>query len=166
MCQSWKIYDKVSRQWFNVTKKEKTHHDTFTRSIRAKQQKAGCCRCSRSKIWLCDGCCDGCEFQTAPDGSKSLDYEYSGDGKPFTLKDILSAPLYLLSDDVIDHVISEKALNKVIAIYPEMLQIGHMRLNGMTYTEIAKRLGIKRTTLNSRIAKAKELLQEDFPELF
>lgn len=166
MCQSWKIYDKLSKQWFTVTKEEKAHYDTFTRSIRAKQQAAGYCYCSRNKIWLCDGCCDGCEFQTAPDGNKSLDYEYSSDGKPFTLKDTLSDPLYSLPDDVTDHVISETALNKVISLYPEMLQVGTMRLSGMTYTEIAKRLGIKRTTLNSRILNAKEFLQEDFPELF
>lgn len=166
MRQSTKIYDKVSRQWFTVTKDEKAHHDTFTRSVRAKQQKAGYCRCSRNKIWLCDGCCDGCEFQTAPDGNKSLDYEYSSDGKPFTLKDTLTDPLYSLSDEVADGEISKNALSKLLSIYPEMLQIGHMRLNGMTYTAIAQHLGIKRTTLNSRIAKAKELLQEDFPELF
>lgn len=47
-----------------------------------------------------------------------------------------------------------------------MLQVGTMRINGMTYTEIAKRLGIKRTTLNSLIAKAKAIIKEDFPELF
>ena len=156
MCQVKKIYDKLSKQWFTVTKEEKTHYDTFTRSIRAKQQAAGYCYCSRNKIWLCDGCCDGCEFQTAPDGNKSLDYEYSSDGKPFTLKDTLTDPLYSLSDEVADGEISKNALSK----------IGNMRLNGMTYTAIAKHLGIKRTTLNSRIAKAKELLQEDFPELF
>jgi len=166
MCQSLKIYDKLSKQWFTVTKDEKTRHDTFTRSVRAKQQAAGYCRCSRSKIWLCDGCCDGCEFQTAPDGNKSLDYEYSLEGKPFTLKDTLSDPLYSLSDDVVDCVVSEKALDKICSIYPEMLQIGHMRLNGMTYTEIAKRLGIKRTTLHSRISKVKEILTEEFPDLF
>ena len=30
----------------------------------------------------------------------------------------------------------------------------------------AKKLGIKRTTLNSRISKAKSILQKDYPELF
>ena len=166
MCQVKKIYDKLSRQWFTVSKDEKTRHDTFTRSIRAKQQEAGCCRCSRNKIWLCDGCCDGCEFQTAPDGNKSLDYEYSSDGKPSTLKDSLYDPLYQLVDDVTDSVISQEALTELCTIFPEMLQIGTMRLNGMTYTDIARELGIKRTTLNSRITKAKVILQKHYPDLF
>ena len=49
---------------------------------------------------------------------------------------------------------------------PEALQIGRLREGGATDSVIAEKVGIKRTTINSRLKKVKEILAQEFPDWF
>lgn len=160
------IYDKLSKQWIIVTKSVENKYNNHNREIRRKQQENNLCGCPRNKFWLCDGCCDGCEFQLFSDDLRSMDYLYETDDDSYTLHDRIADKHANTECTAIDGVISNQALTLLCDIYPEMLQIGQMKLKGFTMSEIAETLGIKRTTLNSRISKAKEILKKDFPELF
>lgn len=169
MCENdkfGKIYDKITKKWIVVTKAVENKYNNQNREIRRKQQDNHLCGCPRKKFWLCDGCCDGCEFQQFSDDIRSMDYTYETDDDSYTLHDRVADKHANTESTAIDEVISKQALSLLCDIYPEMLQIGQMKLAGHTMTEIAEALGIKRTTLNSRIAKAKEILINEFPELF
>ena len=49
---------------------------------------------------------------------------------------------------------------------PEAVQIGKFRQEKLTDEEIAKVIGIKRTTFRSRLEKAKAQLASEFPDRF
>lgn len=57
-------------------------------------------------------------------------------------------------------------LNRLEDLMPEALQIGRLRESGMADAVIADKVGIKRTTINSRLKKVKEILSQEFPDWF
>ena len=49
---------------------------------------------------------------------------------------------------------------------PEAEEIGRLRMNDLSDEAIADIIGIKRTTFRSRLAKAKVILAEEYPDFF
>ena len=68
----YRIYDKGTRQWFEVTPEQYAEFDQWRTNKRKREQYHGRCMCPRNKWWLCDGLCDDCEFH-APGDMLSLD---------------------------------------------------------------------------------------------
>lgn len=161
----YRIYDRGTRQWYEVTYEQYKEFDRWRTAKRKREQYHHRCMCPRNKWWLCDGMCEDCEFRAAGD-TLSLDYELQNEGgESFTLLDTFAD-----SSDSIEDIISDKAeLEQLFAlldeVMPEARQIGELRLKGRTDTEIAEVLGIKRTTFRSRIEKAKQLLRPNFPDV-
>lgn len=160
--QSKRIYDKTTKQWYEIPEDQYREYDRWRTTLRKRMQYRGECFCPRSKWWLCDGNCLDCEFHNST--TVSLDDPLpDGEG---TLADYVpdDAPL-------IEEVLAEKAeLDQLFArlqeLMPEAKRIGELREEGLSDEAIAKIIGIKRTTFRSRLDKAKETLSKEFPDWF
>lgn len=64
--QTSKIYDKLTKSWFEVTNEVFREYTRFCGNLRKRLQGEGKCRCPRSKWWLCDANCSDCEFSISP----------------------------------------------------------------------------------------------------
>jgi DNA-directed RNA polymerase specialized sigma24 family protein len=160
--QSKRIYDKTTKQWYEIPEDQYREYDRSRTALRKRMQYRGECFCPRSKWWLCDGNCLDCEFHNnttvslddpLPDGEGTL-ADYVPDDSP-----------------LIEEVLSEKAeLDQLFArlqeLMPEAKRIGELREEGLSDEAIADIIGIKRTTFLSRLKKAKEKLAKEFPDWF
>ena len=75
------------------------------------------------------------------------------DGDTCTPQDAIPDDSPLLDEIVCDKTTLEKLFSRLQELMPEA-------------EEIAGHLGIKRTTLRSRLAKAKDILAEEYPDFF
>ena len=164
--QSKRIYDKVTKTWYEVSPEEYAVFDRNRTAKRKREQYHGRCMCPRSKWWLCDGMCDDCEFHASGD-TLSLDQPtVNSEGDETTLLDTLVDPAPLVEDIVCDHIEMERLLKRLKELMPEAFDIGRLRENGLKDEAIAEIIGIKRTTFRSRIKKTEEQLMKEFPDFF
>ena len=79
--QSKRIYDKNTKQWYEIPEDQYREYDRWRTALRKRMQYRGECFCPRSKWWLCDGNCLDCEFHNnttvslddpLPDGEGTL----------------------------------------------------------------------------------------------
>jgi len=158
----YRIYDKTTRQWFEVTPEQYKEFDRERTNKRKREQFHGRCMCPRSKWWLCDGMCEDCEFH-APGDMLSLDAPVeSEDGIESTLGDVLPSGEDPIEEVILDQILMEQLLKRLLEIMPEAKTIGELRLKNMKDDDIADIIGINRNTFRSRIKKAKEILKEEF----
>ena len=115
---------------------------------------------------MCDGDCLICPFH-APGDNLSLDLTYkNSDGEEFSMLDKLADPSASIQDVVTDQIVLDMLFQRLAEIMPEARLIGDLRMAGLSDAEIADKIGIPRTTFLSRLKKAKELLQREYPDLF
>ena len=164
--QSKRIYDKQAKTWFEVTPEQYKEFDTWRTNLRKREQYHHRCMCPRNKWWLCDGMCDDCEFH-APGDILSLDMPTSNDdGDEVTLLDMLEDPAPSIEEVICDKAELDQLFDRLNELMPEAVQIGKLRQEKLTDEEIAKVVGIKRTTFRSRLEKAKAQLSFEFPDRF
>ena len=77
-CKLNRLYDKGTKQWFDVPPDFFAKYDRERDAFRKKMQDHGRCVCPFRKAWLCDMMCDDCEFHRSGD-MLSLDAP-EGDG--------------------------------------------------------------------------------------
>lgn len=160
-----KIYSKVQKQWFSVSEKFFRDYVKSNDSFRKKAQRHGCCKCPKDKWWLCDTDCANCEYQTAGD-CLSLDFVYPNEiGEEITMLDMLDNPSECLEEIVTDKIILNQLFNHLAELMPEAKTIGELRSKGMTDSQIANTIGVKRTTFLSRLKKAREVLKQEYDDL-
>ena len=58
----------------------------------------------------------------------------------------------------------KEILKRVYELMPELIEVGNLRLSGYTNSKVAEMLGTKRSTLDSRIAKIRNIIKEEFPD--
>ena len=162
----YKIYLPHEKQWVVVTQEQ---YHVYFRDIwaaRKRAQKHRQCMCPKSKLWLCDGDCLICKFR-APGDSLSLDLPYENEnGEERSLLDMLADQSASIDDVVTDQIMLDILFQRLGEIMPEARDIGDLRLAGLSDAEIADEIGIPRTTFLYRLKKAKELLQNEYPDLF
>ena len=164
--QSKRIYDKQTKQWFEVSPEQYKEFDNWRTNLRKREQYHGRCMCPRNKWWLCDGMCDDCEFH-APGDFLSLDMPSSNDdGDEVTLLDMLEDPAPSVEEVLCDKAELDQLFDRLNELMPEAVQIGKLRQEGLSDEAIAKVIGIKRTTFRSRLEKAKSQLTAGFPDRF
>lgn len=164
--QSKRIYDKTTKQWYEIPEDQYREYDRWRTALRKRMQYRGECFCPRSKWWLCDGDCLTCEFRRAGD-MLSLDYESENeDGDSCTPLDSIPDDAPLISDVLTDKDELDQLFSRLQELMPEAKQIGELREEGLSDEAIAKIIGIKRTTFRSRLDKAKETLSKEFPDWF
>ena len=161
-----RIYDKVSKTWFEVSPGEYAEFDRWRTAKRKREQYHGHCMCPRSKWWLCDGMCDDCEYR-APGDTLSLDKPIANsEGEEVTLADTLVDPSPSPEDIVCDMDELEHLFEDLAKLMPEAYLIGRLREDGKTDGEIAEIIRIKRTTFRSQIDKAAKILAKKYPDHF
>ena len=162
----YKIYLPHEKQWVEVTQEQ---YHTYFRSIwaaRKRAQKHRQCMCPKSKLWLCDGDCLICRFR-APGDSLSLNLTFENeDGEEYSLLGKLTDQSVSIDDVVTDQIMLDILFQRLGEIMPEARSIGDLRLAGLSDAQIADKIGVPRTTFLYRLKKAKELLQNEFPDLF
>ena len=160
------IYDKQTRTWFEVTPEQFEEYNRWRTRIRKREQYHKRCMCPRSKWWLCDGMCQDCEFH-APGDTLSLEAPISNDdGDEVTLGETLLDPNSLFESIICDEEELRQLFARLDELMPEARRIGQLRQKGLTDEAIAKAIGIKRTTFLSRLKKAREQLEAEYPDLF
>ena len=161
-----RIYDKVSKTWYEVTPEQYTEFDRFRTNKRKREQYHKRCMCPRSKWWLCDGMCDDCEFH-APGDTLSLDKPVSNsEGDEVTLADTLVDPAPTPEELICEMDELEHLFEDLAKLLPEAFQIGKLREDGKTDGEIAEIIKIKRTTFRSQIDRAAAILAKKYPDHF
>ena len=162
----YKIYLPREKQWVEVTE---TQYYAYYRDIWATRKRAQAhhqCMCPKNKHWLCDGDCLICKFHALGE-NLSLDLTYqNSDGEEFSMLDKLADPSASIEDVVTDQIMLDMLFQRLAEVMPEARRIGDLRMAGMSYAEIADKIGVPRTTFLSRLKKAKELLQREYPDLF
>ena len=124
-----------------------------------KAHRHGCCSCTGSKWWLCNGDCAVCKYCTAGD-SLSLDYEQEVVG------DIREDESAEIDSIVTDRIIFDQLLKRLDMLMPDARRIGELRLDGFSDSDIADIIGIPRTTFLSRLKTAKAQLHNEYDDLF
>lgn len=158
----YRIYDKQTRQWVEVTPEEYANFDRWRTNLRKREQYHKRCMCPRNKWWLCDGVCDDCEFHAAGD-VLSLDKTVSNDdGDETCLLDSIPSDTSNLNDIILDQILMQQLLKRLDELMPAARGIGRLRQMNVKDEDIADAIGIKRTTFRSRIEKARAQLSEEF----
>lgn len=160
------IYLRSTRERIPCTKEEFDNYYRDINAFRQKQQYHGRCVCPEKKRLDCDMDCATCPFSRAGD-TRSLDYtmtDEDGNEKPWV--DMLPDSAPLIEDLVADASEFSNVLERLLEIMPEAIEIGHLRMAGLSDVEIAKRLNVRNNTMFYRLKRAKELLSKEFPEIF
>jgi len=164
--RDYKVYLPRLKKWVEVTKEQYYGYYRDLWATRKRAQEHGQCMCPKSKLWLCDGDCLACQYRAAGD-TPSLDYTYENEkGEAFSMLDKLEDESVSIEEIVTDKAVLEQLFNRLDEIMPEARRIGELRLAGLTDTEIAKIIGVSRTTFLSRLKKAAEFLKDEYSDLF
>ena len=159
----YRLYDKASKAWFEVTPVEYAEIDRWRTNLRKREQYHHRCMCKRKDWWLCDGMCQDCEFHAAGD-TLSLDAALD-DESGNSLLDMLPITDYEMSA-ILEKQFARQILKELLVMLPEAAKIGELRELGLNDEAIAEQIGIKRTTFRSRIDKARKTLREKYGEDF
>ena len=163
-----KIFDKRTRKWREIEPKAYAEYMKYCTAFRKRQLHHGLCNCNRRMWWLCDTDCLNCEFQCEGDKTVSLDAVSFIDehGNECSIEDCMENPSVLVEELISDADELRHLMNRLEELMPEAMQIGRLREGGATDSAIAEKVGIRRTTINSRLKKVKEILAQEFPDWF
>lgn len=152
------IYDPATKQHIPVSDEVYNEYYRPIWNTFRKAYRHGTCSCPGTRWWLCTGDCAVCKYRTAGD-NLSLEYEQEVMGD--THEDE-SANLDCI---VTDRIVFEQLLKRLDELMPEARQIGELRLDGRSDSDIADIIGVPRTTFLYRIKKAKAKLHDEYSNL-
>ena len=127
----------------------------------ARMRRQGRCVCARNNQWRCDGNCDGCPYEKTLE--VSLQQKIAG-AEELTLEDVLTDGVDYESVCV-ERYHGQAVLSRLDEIMPQARKIGELRMLGCSDREIAKELGVSRTTMYRLLAKAQARILEEFEEI-
>lgn len=152
-----KLYLRAKNKWITVSDGVYKSYRLKCNSYRIIQKSNECCVCPKRKFYLCDMDCWICPYYKAGNAISLNDEK----------QDIHNIPD---SESCIDEIITYRLilnllLQRLDQIMPEARFIGNCRLEGKTDKEIASELHIPRTTMRSRLLKAKKIIEKEFPDI-
>ena len=155
------VRDAVNADKVTLVPVPRDFHIEVSREINSKRkrlQRCGACCCPRKRLWKCDGDCDRCRYRISDPALLHLD-------APVTMDENLS-----LMDTVVDDtplpedVIADKELPVALFKALDKLDERSRRIcelmSMVSEREVAKQLGIPRSTLKYQWAKIQAMLQE------
>ena len=147
-----RIYDKGTRQWFDVSPDAYEAYDCERTAFRKKMQYQGICRCPRGKWWLCDMTCMYCEYRS--DGTLSLNMP-QGDDKDVTLMDAIPDGSPAMEEVQADRDLLESLIRRLHEIDPDAESILAMwkENNKISDRAMAEALGCKQRTFADRMKR-------------
>ena len=159
------IYLRSSRERIPCTKEE---FDAYYRDIdlfRQKQQYRKQCVCPQKKWLECDMDCQTCPFRRNDVFSLDKPLE-TAEGEEMSLLESIPDESPLISEIIANKEHLNLLFRRLNEIMPEAIEIGRLRQSGLNDSDIAARIGKPRTTLLSRLQKARKILEAEFPEFF
>ena len=163
--QCKKIYLPHDKMWIEVDYELYLAYYRPIWAARKRAQAHGQCSSTQSTLWLCDGDCFGCPFHSAGD-SLSLDYPYTNsNGEEYNLLDQMRSTDATPEEAIADASANQVLLWRLEQLMPHVLEIAELRLQGFSDSEIAERIGMKRTTFLYQLKRAKEILRAEYPDL-
>ncbi len=159
-----RIYIKSSREWVDASEEVYRDYMRHCDATRKRMQYHARCACPKKQFWLCDADCLACEFRRAGD-ILSLDHDLAGDTGGLTMFDAIADPTPLIENTIANYEELSELLHRLAEMMPEAIKIGLLREQGLSESAIAAELGIPRTTLRSRLSKAREQLKPEFPHI-
>lgn len=160
-----RIYVRSQRRWQEVPEKVYQEHIRFHDTYRYRMQDRGLCSCPRNKWWVCDADCLTCEYRNA-DVIASLDAPICEEEDDLILMDTIADESVAVSELATDRIVLEQLFKRLVDLMPEAVNIGKLRMQGLSDEAIAKEIGVPRTTFLSRIKAVKKLLAQEYPDSF
>ncbi len=143
----------------------KKFHDDFYRDINAyrrKQQNHGRCACPKVDYRYCNMDCCTCKYSRAGD-TLSLDCPTTNDeGDEKTVLDSVADEASDTAEIADNQLLCEELIKRMEKLSPGISRAFELRSNGLADVEIARELGIPRTTLLYRMKKVTTILTELF----
>lgn len=148
---SYRIYDKSTHTWIEIPEDQYREYDRNCNNLRKRKQYNHECTCPRNKFWLCDGCCDDCEFHVS--AAVSLDAPLpDGDGTMSNyLPDNAPTPEEIVSDrDLLERLIKrlrelDPDADKIIALWKDNPNLSDRK--------VAEAIGRPQKTFSDRMKK-------------
>ena len=160
------IYSRSTRERIYVTQQEFEDYYRGINTYRKAQQRSGNCVCPEHKRLDCDMDCLTCPHYRRGN-HLSLDYtEIDEDGNEKAWIDDLVDPSTPIDEIVADTVELQRLFKRLEEVMPQAIEIGRLRLQGMSEDAIAAQIGTGRKTYAYRLKKAAEILKTEFPEFF
>ena len=158
--QSKSIYDKITKQWYEIPEDQYREYDRWRTALRKRMQYRGECFCPRSKWWLCDGNCLDCEFYISP--TESLDAPIlSDDGATnATLMDFVPDPRALPEKFAADCDLLEYLCARLKELFAEdtekVLTIWKDHPDGISDRKVAKAIGYPQRTFANKMKRFRD----------
>lgn len=159
--QSKRIYDKTTKQWYEIPEDQYREYDRWRTALRKRMQYRGECFCPRSKWWLCDGNCIDCEFYISP--TESLDAPIlSDDGATnATLMDFVPDPRALPEKFAADCDLLEYLCARLKELFAEdtekVLTIWKDHPDGISDRKVAKAIGYPQRTFANKMKRFRDM---------
>ena len=146
------IFDKGTKQWFDVPQDFFEKYDKERNAFRKRMQDHGRCVCPFRKSWLCDMQCIDCEFHRAGD-MLSLDAP-EGDGS-ITLLDQQAFSEPRMEDVLADKDLLQRLIERLRDLDPAADQILELWQEDYTISDraIARALGCPQRTFADRMKR-------------
>lgn len=159
------IYLRSTRECIPCTEEEfhAYYHDIDL--FRQRQQYRKQCVCPQKKRLECDMDCQTCPFCRNEVFSLDKPLE-TAEGEEMSLLDSIPDESPLISEIIANKEHLNLLFRRLNEIMPEAIEIGRLRQIGLNDSDIAARIGKPRTTLLSRLQKARKILEAEFPEFF
>lgn len=124
-------------------------------------------RYPKAMRWQCDTVCADCVYRNDLE-TVSLDAQVTSElsDDENSLLDIVIDNFELMEDLMCDADELNHLLHRLKELMLEATQIGELRDENLSDTEIAERIGVKRTTFLYRLNRVREILKNELPEFF
>lgn len=165
------IYIRSTKLKIPCTKKFFDDYYRDINAFRRTQQNHGRCRCPQSKWLLCDMDCLTCLYHVHGDTSYLDANLVNENGEEMTWLEYLQEIMPELQSGSVEYSVvtrldTQRILSRIEEIMPGAIEIGRLRLEGLSDEEIGERIGIPRTTFRSRIDALELLLQNELKDFF
>lgn len=160
------IYIRSTKERIPCTQVEFDNYYHDIDLYRQRQQTRGMCVCPASKRLDCDMECATCPFCRAGaflSLNKTVENE---DGNEVEWGDLFEDPSARFDDMYAEEEEFRELLQRVSELMPEAIEIGSLRLQGLSDRQIESRLGVFRQTMEYRLKKLKKQMEKEFPEIF
>ena len=157
----YRLYEKSLGKWVQYDKAtylalRRDRIRTRTRMCREKL-----CYQPLELLWQCDGVCVDCPHFREQEISLEVKV---GDSGELTLGETLTDGGDFESASI-EKIYCEDILKKLDGIMPLARKVGELRLQGKSDRDIARMLGISRTSMYRKLEKAKAILQVEFGKI-
>ena len=122
-------------------------------------QQNGECRCTKAKLWKCDGDCIGCRYHTVG-RTVSLETPIGSEADELTLGDTLTDDAPSSESILMDKELLDALYDELNRLDPDGRRICELIMQGKTEREIAAEMGRRQSTINYQKNKVFSILRE------